>query len=104
MGGSGKSYSPQRSTVDCADLAFATVINSAEHLNSLKKGELLALAKNARHEIIFKKATDVEVGKLFSSNLLKLSNCIDRGFQYSAIVDEIKDDVCRVSIFCSKSP
>lgn len=104
MGGSGKSYSPPGKTVDCNDLEFSTAINSAEHLEQLEKSEILSLEKNAQHEVVFKKVNGLVVGKLFSSHLLKLSSCISRGFGYSAKVDEIKDDVCRVTVFCSKTP
>jgi len=104
MGGSGSSYTPGRRSVGCADIEFSTAINSPEDLSGLRPRDILSLEKNARMEIVFKRANGKAVGKLFSSSLLKIINCMNKGFEYSARVESVEDGVCRVEVFCSKTP
>jgi len=104
MGGSGSTYTPRSRSAGCEDIAFSTAINSPESLSGLKRGDILSLEKNARMEIVFKRANGKAVGKLFSSSLLKIINCMNRGFEYSARVESVKDGVCRVEVFCSGTP
>jgi hypothetical protein len=105
MGGSGGSYSPPRKTsVDCGEITFITVINSSQNLDTLRVGDTIMLEKSSAHELIFVTQTGIQVGKLFSSQLLRIASCIERGYGYSAIIKDISDDVCRVEVFCSKNP
>lgn len=105
MGGSGSSYDPPGGgSTSCEDIEFPTAINSPENLTGIKKGDVLTLEKNARMEVQFKRVNGKVVGKLFSGSLLKIINCMSRGFGYSATVVSVEDGVCRVRVFCSKSP
>lgn len=105
MGGSGGSYSPPRNTpVDCGELTFITVINSPQNIAILSVGETIMLERSPGHELIFRTQAGTQVGKLFSSQLLRIASCIERGYAYSAIVKEISDDVCKVEVFCSQNP
>ena len=105
MGGSGSTYRPPGSgPTNCGDLAFSTAINSPENLTGLKPGDILGLKRNPQMEVQFVAPNGKTVGKLFSSHLLRIVSCMDKGFEYSATVLSIEDGVCRVNVFCSKSP
>lgn len=103
MGGSGSSYTPRGgSSSGCADIDFLTVINEPANLTGLKVGDTLSLERNARREVIFRRANGKQVGKLFSGSLLRVVNCMSRGYNYSATIHGIEESVCRVRVFCSR--
>lgn len=104
MGGSGSSYTPRNKKTDCSDLAFDTVVNSPDNLGEVKVGDILELKKTPKLEILFIHSSGSQIGKLFSSSLLSLISCMDKGFEYSAEVKELKRDVCRVYVWCTKTP
>jgi hypothetical protein len=103
MGGSGRSRSAIGHKVSCEDIDFSTTINSANSLDSITKGDVLRMVKNSRNEVEFHAGNGTTVGVLFSQQLLKIVNCMAKGFEYSAIVEELRDGVCRVRVFCSKT-
>lgn len=105
MGGSGRSYSPpSRNTVDCADISFTTLINSPKNLDQVHEQDVLRLTQNNRREISFYLPNGTEVGRLFSSHLLRLSDCMSKGYEYSAVVREVSAELCRVDVSCTKQP
>lgn len=104
MGGSGSSYTPSGGTGDCANVNFTTAINSVQNETHLAIGSMLDLTVNSKREVIFQTTEGVQVGKLFSSNLLKLISCITRGYKYQAIVKGIESGVYRVDVAFSGKP
>jgi hypothetical protein len=102
MGGSGRSRSTGVSKVSCEDIEFTTTVNSANNLDKVTTGEILRMIKSPSNEVEFHTESDIIVGVLFSQQLLKIINCMTKGFEYSAIVEELSAGVCRVKVFCSK--
>jgi hypothetical protein len=102
MGGSGRSRNGVGRKISCEDIEFLTTINSAKHLDVLSNGEILGMFRNTNHEVEFRTMKGVIVGVLFSQQLLKIINCMAKGFEYSAIVEDLHEEVCRVKVFCSK--
>jgi hypothetical protein len=104
MGGSGSSYTPRGKKLDCSEIEFKTAVNSPVNLGLVQINDILDLKKNEQMEVLFIHKNGIVIGKLFSGNLLSVIGCITKGYEYSAQVNEVTGDICRVTVWCTKSP
>jgi hypothetical protein len=79
-----------------------TTLNSPnqEVLMKLKKGDALEiLMRRMDKAIIVEALYQAEVaGSITSSIIQRLAECIDKGFQYVAEVQEVKGGACKVQV------
>lgn len=101
-GSGGGSSSPSGEEHDCASIFEETVLNSPNPIviAKLKPGDVLELQLRKRGKTFVLLAlygTEI-AGSITSALLAKIIDCIDKGFQYVALVKSIRGGACTVQI------
>jgi len=103
MSGSDRgTHSPRGQEHDCASLFEETVLNSPNPsvISKLKRDDVLELQvqrKGRAHVLVALKGTEI-AGSITSALLAKIIDCIEKGFEYVAIVKTIRGGACTVQI------
>jgi hypothetical protein len=103
MSGSGGGGWDREPKDDCATLTQFTTLNSPNQavLKKLKKGDVLQISvKKAGKAVVVEALYGADVaGTITSSIIQRLAECIEKGFQYVAEVqDEVKGGACKVHV------
>ena|ERR1700728_3675145 len=103
MSGSGNGGWDREPQDDCATLTQFTTLNSPNQavLKKLKKGDILQISvRRAEKAVVVEASYGAEVaGTITSSIIQRLAECIEKGFQYVAEVqEEVKGGACKVHV------
>lgn len=87
-------------SVDCGDFYTETIINSpnALFLESLEEADILDVALSESDQIMIYDDDANPIGSITPDNMANLIDCLDSGYNYIAIVEEIDGGYCRVSV------
>jgi hypothetical protein len=101
-GSSRGSSSRGSSTTECSEIKFETTIFSPVPavLSTVKKGDELDIAveKTGGISLVAITKTGAVLGTILAKENLRLITCMERGFDYVAIVKEIKSGSCTILI------
>lgn len=99
-GFSAYSFLGRRSPVDCRQLIVHTQLLSPDEavLATLKKGDVLEIAINAKTSVCVAKKGALVAGTIINIQLSRLMQCIKKGNDYEAIVRSISGGHCAVTI------
>lgn len=92
MSGGGGGQRPENGS-DCARLREQTTLNSVDPaiVANLKKDDVLTVhAQSARGPLVALNDTGAVVGSITSASLAKFLACIEKGFEYVAVVQSVK--------------
>ena len=85
---------------DCGDFYTETIINSPNFLflERIEESDILDVALSESDQIMIYDDDENPIGSITPDDMAVLVDCLDSGYEYIAIVEEIDGGYCRVSV------